>query len=198
VSLPFGFSLAESAQILGALGLALLGIKGSWFLLKALLWGPFSGNAPQKPYRHAISCYLAGIPALFGTSLFIYVLHGGQNPFYFNPEDYNLWLKTSLGFYVLAFVVAPVWEELLFRGFLQGWLSKHPAFGPQRAIVFSAVVFAACHVPGHGWAVALPVFLIGLILGWIRWSAGSLRAAMLVHAIHNMVVTIPYILQSSP
>ena len=193
MSLPFGFGLVESAQILGALGLALLGIKGSWFLLNALLWGPFSGNAPQKPYRHAISCYLAGIPALLGTSLFIYVLHGGRNPFSFNPDDFT-WLNTSLGFYVLAFVAAPVLEELLFRGFLQGWLSKHSAFGPQRAIIFSAVVFAAC----HGWTAALPLFLLGLILGWIRWSTGSLRAAMLVHAIHNVVVTIPYTLQSSP
>ena len=191
MSLPFQFSLVEFAQILGALVLALLGIKGSWFFLKTLLWGPFSGNAPQKPYRHAISCYLAGIPALLGTSLFIYVLHGGPNPFSVNPDAYNLWLNNSLGFYVLAFVAAPVCEELVFRGFLQGWLSKYPAFGPQRAIVFSAVAFAACHIlGGHEWAVALPVFLIGLILGWIRWSAGSLRAAMMVHAIHNMVITI--------
>lgn len=182
------FGLGPTALIIFGLGFAGLGIKGSWFLLHALLWGPLAANARRAPYRHAMSCYFAGIPALLGASFFVYALYGGHNPFEFELED-SSWLKTSMGFYLFAFVASPVLEELLFRGLLQGWLSKHPAFGPQRAIVFSAVVFAAC----HGLAAAFPLFLLGLILGWVRWSTGSLPAAMLVHAVHNMAALLPYI-----
>lgn len=87
-----------------------------------------------------------------------------------------LWL---LGMTVLA---APLCEEFIFRGLIQGGLRRSlPAW---QAIGIAAALFAIVHPP----ASMLPVFVLGLCTGLAYERSGSLLAPMLVHAGYNAVI----------
>jgi membrane protease YdiL (CAAX protease family) len=84
----------------------------------------------------------------------------------------------------IAGTVAAVSEEIFFRRFLYGWLSR---WGVPIALVGSAVAFAAVHVPLYGLS-ALPIdFGAGLILGWQRWATGGWTAPAVTHVVANLL-----------
>ncbi len=90
----------------------------------------------------------------------------------------------ALPFFVLgAVVVAPMAEELLFRGVLHGWLRSF--LSTPAAIAIGAATFALCHLQYGAQIVA--VFGIGCVLGWVREGSGTLRAPMAVHGAYNAV-----------
>jgi len=77
--------------------------------------------------------------------------------------------------------VAPVTEELLFRGLiLRGLSARH---GPLAGLVLSALLFGALH---HGTAM-FPAILAGLVLGLVVLRTGSTLASVIVHAAVNAV-----------
>lgn len=80
-----------------------------------------------------------------------------------------------------AAVLAPIGEELLFRGVLLPWLRGW--MGRAEALVVSAGLFAVLHLfygVFTGW-----IFFLGLMLGWARLTSGGLRAPILLHATVN-------------
>lgn len=79
-------------------------------------------------------------------------------------------------------VLAPICEELFFRGYLMGVFTR---FGRGRAIVSSALLFSLAH--GVDMAF-LPRALIGALLGAMTMRTGSLFAAMLVHGCYNIAI----------
>ena len=79
-------------------------------------------------------------------------------------------------------VLAPICEELFFRGYLMGVFTR---YGRGRAIVFSALLFSLAH--GVDMAF-LPRALIGALLGAMTMRTGSLFAAMLVHGCYNIAI----------
>lgn len=79
----------------------------------------------------------------------------------------------------LALLAAPLCEEFLFRGLLQGGLRRSlPAW---QAIGIAAALFAMMHPP----AAMLPAFVLGLCAGLAYERSGALLAPMLVHAGYN-------------
>ena len=77
-------------------------------------------------------------------------------------------------------MVAPLLEEILFRGLLQNSLSKQlPAWA---AIALSAVIFGAMHMDYYAMP---PLVLMGAIFGVIYHLTGSLRITILLHMINN-------------
>jgi membrane protease YdiL (CAAX protease family) len=82
---------------------------------------------------------------------------------------------------LLAIGLAPaIGEELLFRGFLLRLLSLRWPGAP--AVLGSAAVFGAAHLdPVHGPAA----FALGAYLAALTVAAGSLRPALLCHALNN-------------
>ncbi len=89
----------------------------------------------------------------------------------------------ALSFVVVA-VVAPVVEELTFRGLGFTLLSR---FGPDAAVFGTAVLFGLY----HGFVLALPVFVVvGLALGWLRRRTGSIYPGMVMHGAFNAVALI--------
>jgi hypothetical protein len=73
----------------------------------------------------------------------------------------------------------PVWEELVFRGLpllAYAWLAKRwPAAAKWGYFVVPSVVFAAYHVPGHGYSRITDTFILSLIFAWLalRYSFWS-------------------------
>ena len=82
-------------------------------------------------------------------------------------------------------VLAPIFEELMFRGFLFPLLTR--SVGPWLGIVFTAVPFGLLHGAQNHWAWQ-PILLIGIAgaaFGWVRYKSGSTTAAFLMHAAYN-------------
>ncbi len=79
---------------------------------------------------------------------------------------------------------AAVAEEALFRRAAYGWLER---YGVAVAVVGSALMFAAIHVPLYGVA-AFPVDLgAGLLLSWQRWASGTWGVPAATHAAANLL-----------
>ena len=84
----------------------------------------------------------------------------------------------------LAVLIAPVTEELLFRGWIYTGLRFHWGLWP--ALLTTSALFACAHYENtHLYALA--VFPIGLALGVIRERTGSVKASILFHALNNFV-----------
>ena len=91
-----------------------------------------------------------------------------------------LWLATV--------IVAPVTEELLFRGFLhRGWAPSW--LGVSGTIVLTAALWAALHQQ-YNWLGILCIFLMGLIFGWVRQRSGSTTLTLILHSLNNLFATI--------
>ena len=93
---------------------------------------------------------------------------------FFGDED-SLWAAA-----VTLVLIAPVTEELLFRGVLMhGLLGRHR---PWVAIVVPAGLFGLLHI--LPWQI-VPTMLIGLVLGWIRLRGGSVFLCIWAHIVNN-------------
>jgi membrane protease YdiL (CAAX protease family) len=90
-------------------------------------------------------------------------------------------------FLVGVVVLAPVAEELLFRGALLRGLLRRTS--PMWAVSISALAFALIHVLGDvGSGYYVPAFLLlGMVSGWMAVTRGSLAASIGLHAGFNLV-----------
>jgi hypothetical protein len=89
-----------------------------------------------------------------------------------------------LGMLLTAGVLAPIVEELAFRGLLYRWLRER--LGIWIAAFGSAIGFSVLHgIPGLIPAIAV----LGLVLAWIYEITGTLWAPIIVHGIYNAIVT---------
>lgn len=84
-------------------------------------------------------------------------------------------------------VIAPIGEELLFRGAVQGWMLTRTK-NVHLAVCLSAILFSAVHMQ---WMGFIPRTVIGLVLGYVA-VYGSLRLAILLHALNNLLAYIQF------
>lgn len=83
-------------------------------------------------------------------------------------------------------VVAPLTEELLFRGAILGHLLRTMK-KPGHAILVSALIFGLIHVNPAQVPFA---FCLGLVFGWLYWRTGSLIPGILGHFLNNATATL--------
>jgi membrane protease YdiL (CAAX protease family) len=89
----------------------------------------------------------------------------------------------------LAIVIAaPLFEELLIRGFLLEGL-RRGRLGAAGAVVVTSLAWAAIHLQYDGYEIAT-IFLFGLLLGAARLRSGSLWAPIAMHVLVNLVATV--------
>lgn len=89
---------------------------------------------------------------------------------------------------VFAFLLAPITEELFFRGMMVQKILERS--NPIIAIILSSVVFSLVHFSYESLVEILGVFFIGLILGSIYVKAKSLTPCILIHMIYNLLAII--------
>ena len=80
---------------------------------------------------------------------------------------------------ISAAVAAPLWEELIFRVVLQGWLTSW--LTPSVAIPIVAGLFAFV----HGWQNGLALLPLALILGYVFDRRHSYLSVVMIHALFN-------------
>lgn len=111
------------------------------------------------------------------------IIGGGSKMFSFIQTNGGA-LEMS-GFLLLALLVAPIMEELVFRGYLQSSLGKKiPAWA---AILITSIVFTLGHSPVILWPM---YFLYSAAWGWILLRTGSLKMAILIHILSNLFYAI--------
>jgi len=86
-----------------------------------------------------------------------------------------------------AVVVAPVVEELVFRGLVQSSLLG--LFGRAHrwpVILCASAVFTSVHFDAANWQTLPGLFVLSMVLGWLYERHGSLLPSVLVHAGFNV------------
>jgi membrane protease YdiL (CAAX protease family) len=86
---------------------------------------------------------------------------------------------------IFGSIVAPVCEELVFRGFLQPLLVR--SLGAFAGILATALPFGLLHFQEYGksWRHVLLISLSGVAFGWMRQATGSTKAAAGMHSAYN-------------
>jgi membrane protease YdiL (CAAX protease family) len=81
---------------------------------------------------------------------------------------------------LLLAALAPVVEELVFRGLLYGWLAGR--WGKNVGWIASSLAFAAAHMEPAHIILVLP---LGLLFGWLRQRTDSLLPSLVAHIANN-------------
>ena len=182
VSDPGFMSVSIAAQVLATIG---IGIH--------LVWGKYASLQGRVRSVRPVLLYLAA--AVFIVSMGCWtnyvneLLHLPDNM----GEVLDAMLNHPLGIFSIV-VLAPVVEELLFRGGIQGYLVRHWQH-PARSIVVSSLIFGAV----HGNPVQIPfAFVTGLALGWMYYRSGSLWPGIWMHFLNNGSSVLLYHLADNP
>jgi membrane protease YdiL (CAAX protease family) len=126
--------------------------------------------------------YLVALPLVVLVSLLnqqIWQGQGGSNPLLLLALESQDWLALAL-FFVTASLLAPIFEEIMFRGFLLPSLTRYlPVWG---AIVSSGLIFAIAHL---SLSEVLPLTTLGIILGVVYTRSRNLLASILLHSLWN-------------
>jgi hypothetical protein len=137
--------------------------RGSWFT-----WG--------------VGGYFVALPLVVLISQLneqIWQGRGGNNPI----------LPIALGgqdglalacFFITAGILAPLFEEVIFRGFLLPSLTRYLSVG--EAIIVSSLLFAIAHL---SLSEILPLTVLGIVLGVVYTRSRNLLSAILLHSLWN-------------
>jgi hypothetical protein len=141
-------------------------------------WNAVKWRWPQRVFPFIV----AGIALSLGIQV-------GSN---FLPIPKSLpideFFKTTHAAWVLAvfgILIAPLFEELFFRGFLYPALYRRIGFFA--ALVINSLLFAITHEGqlAHAWAPLLVLFVVGMALTFVREKTGSVAKSFLVHSGYN-------------
>ena len=173
---------------------------GTLFLIFSILWYYKIGNffkGIQNPIkinlyslRKGILFFLASLPLLgitnyFWTKIIEYSIIFGKS---FSQdkqiivkiytESTSLTISTILSF--LAIVIAPIVEEILFRGVIYRFLKNYSL--NYCSLIFNAFIFAIVH---YNILSFLPLFVLGILITKSYEKTGDIRVPIVFHACFN-------------
>lgn len=139
------------------------------------------------------------LAAVSGVALAVMLTALGR--FLHTPENnlidklVNSWFSFAL-LAVTAALLAPLFEELVFRGFLQPLLSR--TFGVVAGVLVTAALFGALHLFEYSlqWQYGVIIALAGAVFGWARARTGSVIPGVIMHCCFNSVSVIAYCVAS--
>ena len=88
---------------------------------------------------------------------------------------------------IYAICIAPILEEVVFRGVLMTNLKK---YGIKTAIIISSLFFGISH---YNIYMVIPAFFIGIVLACVAYKY-SLKYSVLLHVLMNIVANMPKII----
>jgi uncharacterized protein len=102
--------------------------------------------------------------------------------FFSTPSE--AWVLTIFGI-----TLAPLMEELFFRGFLYPVLAR--GIGVTAAIFVTGFAFALLHGSQlmYSWGPVLVIFLVGIVLTMVRAHKNSVAASLIVHIAYNGTIS---------
>lgn len=156
-------------------------------LLIVLLWGKgltSVGLAPSKIFQGVIKglTWSVGFGVLALLGFFILSIYG-HNPLQLIKTRLPRWPGDILLFYLVGGIVAPIAEEVFFRGVLYGFFRR---WGVVVALVLSTVLFVLPHLGGHGPPVTQ---IIGGLLFAVAYEIeGNLMTPITIHSLGNLTI----------
>jgi membrane protease YdiL (CAAX protease family) len=142
------------------------------------------GDRNARALGVAAVAYVAALPAIQGLGkawtwlLQAFGLDAQPQALVGIAADLGGWELAA--FFVVAAVVVPFLEELLFRGFLQPLLVQN--LGDRGGVVVTAILFAAVHSSPSAF---VPLLALSLVLGAVMLRTQRLAAPWAIHGIHN-------------
>ena len=150
-------------------------------------WRPASYFGLNVPRRGELTFAVVSVIALIVVFDVLLYVTGRDIVAPFQVEAYKTAQEAGLLLLLLLLlaivIVAPLGEEIAFRGFLYRGLAL-----PGRevhAIVIIALAWAMLHIQ-YDWLGMAQIFAIGLMLGWFRWASGSTTLTILMHVLVNL------------
>ncbi len=116
---------------------------------------------------------------IMGLSALINILTGTPIPQ--TGSEGALTLGGNLMYFILAVLVAPVIEEIVFRGLILNGLKKYSV---SFAILFSSLCFGLLHMNLYQ---GIPVVGMGIAFGYMYCKTGSLRVPIAMHMFNNLI-----------
>lgn len=140
--------------------------------------------------KQGIKKYLLTLPLIILAGFVINLI---SNYYGINPEmqDVVKWILEEKSLFILmslvffGIIIAPLIEEIIFRGFLQSALKNY--FGRRYAILISASLFAAVHMDIFAF---FQILILGILLGYLYEKTQTLAASVVVHIIHNSLTLV--------
>lgn len=185
------FTIAASAAVMIAL------VRQTWPAQWSRADLPGFGFVRPPDGRAYVAAVALGIAVLLVGGVMTHLLARGHA---IHQDVSVLAGKVPLGMRLplalLVVCVAPVVEELVFRGVLLSGLASRMRVG--WAIVVSALIFGCVHLPDFkfAWYPVPALVLMGLVLAWLRVRTRSLWPSITLHATNNFVAAIAWLLVS--
>jgi membrane protease YdiL (CAAX protease family) len=135
-------------------------------------------------------------PVILGLSFAIFSIYllqtRAQNPL--TPLDRLVSATSSeltfLAFFAVALLLAPLFEEMIFRGYFYYVIAENK--GPLFAVLFISLIFGGLHVDQYwgDWQAIAVVILLGVVLTILRAKTGSSIPSIIMHYVYNGSMTI--------
>jgi membrane protease YdiL (CAAX protease family) len=185
--IPLAVAAVISATLLGLLQVVLV------WLLGMRTWPPplaaVGFTIPRTSLRASAMLAVTALVCSLGFAQLYTLAAMGLGWDFLVPPEIPEGLLLPGGWVVFSALALAVWtpvaEETFFRGFILRGLANRWRLAP--ALVASAAVFAALHLAP---ALLLPVFVTGLLLGFLYHRTGSLWPGIAVHAAQNLVAVL--------
>lgn len=196
---PSGDLRTQAVYVLVSYGLMAAGGLGVLFYsLKPFLPLPqdwFRASFQGRWGLWGVGGYLVAIPTVLVVSLVNQQLwqgQGGSNPLISLALKSQDWVALGI-FFFTASIAAPIFEEIMFRGFLLPSLTRYcPVW---LSVVISSVIFAGAHL---SVGEILPLTALGMILAVVYTRSRNLLAPMLLHCLWNSGTLFSLFLLGSP
>jgi membrane protease YdiL (CAAX protease family) len=140
----------------------------------------------KKPTARQVLAYLAGGGGL--ALLVSLVLSMRPDTQSFPLEKLFDSRTASYAIGTFAILVAPLVEELVFRGLLFAIFER--TVGWRFAVVTTAALFAGLHIPEywHAWNHLVMILVVGVVFSLARGVTGSLTPSILLHVGYNFLI----------
>jgi membrane protease YdiL (CAAX protease family) len=177
-----GALLAAQAMFDGLLLFVALGVASDWKFKP--LRGPLT-LLGLRPFR------LSAIWILLGTLVVYYIAAGLFASLVLKPDQEDIGGELGVGnpsvviavaAVLMIVLLAPVAEELFFRGFLFAGIRTRWSLWP--AAITSGLIFGLVHAP-TGLTTVVPLAALGVALCWLYDRTGSLWPCVIAHMINN-------------
>jgi membrane protease YdiL (CAAX protease family) len=171
-----------------------LAFVGAALYLSALHTRPRAADFGFRQVRPrlAIKAFLlAGVGYYVLTAIYasLFKLHGSDKL----PSEFGLSKSTAalVAAAIFVCVIAPIAEELFFRGFIFGALRRWRILlggrdvGTWLAAVVTGILFGIAHTGSASPQYLIPLGFLGFVLCLVRWRTGSLYPCMALHSLNN-------------
>ncbi len=182
-------SLASKLAVQGLLAVTLIGV--------ALGFGGLRSSARSALRGLGLRGFAGSAIGLAAVAYIVYILFAAIYAALVQPEQEDI--TRDLGFdegglgpvlaAVLIVALAPLSEEIFFRGFMFGGLRRR--FPLWAAAAISGAVFGLLHYTGPDSIGVVPqLAVLGILLAWLYERTGSLWPPIILHVLNNAIALV--------